>query len=149
MLRPGVLLLLALAASACGASTGLREGDAGDAGPDVQVAIDRPINNIVGPWERCFVGDTCSGGTTCQVTTYNANGVAARMCTRDCSRSAPCPNRGVHSSFQVGCATATPATGEGQCYEICESDANCGAGTRCLVRSGLPLQLCLPVGEAR
>jgi len=146
MSRPVTLLLLALVTSSCGASTGLREGDAG---PDVAVVNDLPVNPAVGPWERCFEGDSCTGGTTCLPTIYNANDTPARMCTRDCSRAAPCPNAGVHSTFPVGCATATPQTGVGQCYEVCETDANCGPGTRCLVRAGLPLQLCLPVGGAR
>jgi hypothetical protein len=145
MSRATALLLLALAAPACGAATGLRERDAG---ADVPVAVDRPVNTAVGPWERCFLGDTCTGGTTCEVATYAANTEPARMCTRGCSRAAACPAMGAHSTFPVGCATPTPDTGEGQCYEVCETTANCGPGTRCVTRSGLPFQLCLPIGGA-
>lgn len=145
MTRPLALLCLSLLSSACGAATGLRDGDAGpDAG-----AVDRPAAVTVGPWDRCAEGDTCTGGTSCQLTTYSANDVPARLCTQACSRSVACPAMGAHSTFPVGCATPTPATGEGQCYEVCETSANCGAGTRCVARPGLPFQLCLPVGVPR
>lgn len=146
MSRPVALLLFSLATAACGASTGLREGDGGSEAP---VVVDRPVNPAVGPWNRCLEGDTCTSGTTCQPTTYSADAAPARLCTRACSRGAACPTRGTHSTFPVGCATATPETGEGQCYEVCETTANCGAGTRCVARAGLPFQLCLPIGAAR
>lgn len=148
MTRPTALLVLSIVASACGASTGLREGDAGPSA-DVPVTVDRPANPGVGAWERCFEGDACLDGTTCLPTAYNADGVPARMCTRACSRASACPTRGTHSTFPVGCATDTPETGVGQCYEVCETTANCGAGTQCVARTGLPFQLCLPVGAAR
>ena len=50
------------------------------------------------------------------------------------------------SSVALGCATATPETGDGQCFEVCESTANCGPGTQCVTRAGLAFRLCLPVG---
>ncbi|TAK19224.1 MAG: hypothetical protein EPO40_34665 [Myxococcaceae bacterium] len=146
MTRSSALLALSLLTTACGASTGLREGDAG---PDVPVLVDRPVNASVGAWERCFEGDSCRDGTACLPTGYSADGVPARMCTRACSRASACPVRGTHSTFPVGCATDTPETGVGQCYEVCETTANCGPGTQCVARSGLPFQLCLPVGAAR
>jgi hypothetical protein len=146
MTRHAILVSLALALSACGAATGLREGDAG---PDAPAVVDRPANPAVGPWELCFEGDSCTGGTTCQPTTYTADPTPARLCTRACSRTMACPAAGTHSTFPVGCATATPDTGEGQCYEICETTANCGPGTRCVARPGLSFQLCLPIGVAR
>ena len=107
MTRPSALLALSLLTTACGASTGLREGDAG---PDVPVLIDRPVNSSVGAWERCFEGDSCRDGTACLPTGYSADGVPARMCTRACSRASACPTRGTHSTFPVGCATDTPET---------------------------------------
>lgn len=146
MHRVVALLGLSLMTSACGASTGLRQGDAG---PDVPVVIDRPPNAGVGAWERCFVGDTCLDQTACLPTVYSADGVPARMCTRACSRSSACPLMGTHATFPVGCATDTPTTGEGQCYEVCETTANCGTGTQCVARPGLPFRLCLPVGASR
>jgi hypothetical protein len=136
---------LALVATACGASTGLREGDAG---PDVPVAVDRPTAQAVPPWERCFPGDTCADGTTCLATIYSANALPGRLCTRACSRASSCPAMGRHSTFPVGCATATPETGAGQCFEVCETTANCGPGTQCVARAGLAFRLCLPVGTA-
>ena len=146
MRRAVALLCLSVAVSACGAATGLRDRDGGaDAGD----AADVRTSTVVGAWERCFVGDSCGGGTACQPAAFNANGVAANLCTRACSRAASCPVMGTHSTFPVGCATATPETGEGQCYEVCETSANCGPGTQCVTRSGLPFQLCLPVGAAR
>ncbi|MDB4932016.1 MAG: hypothetical protein JWM10_4500 [Myxococcaceae bacterium] len=145
MTRAAALLFLTLVTLACGASTGLREGDAG---PDVPVTVDRPAAQAVGPWERCFPGDTCTDDTTCTPTIFSANALPGRLCTRPCARATACPIRGRHSSFPVGCATATPDTGDGQCFEVCESTANCGPGTQCVARAGIAFQLCLPVGTA-
>jgi hypothetical protein len=142
MTRAALLYLLFTAA--CGASTGLRERDAAPA--DVAPADDRPATQAVGPWERCFPGDLCTDATTCSPTIYSANGLPGRLCTRACARAAACPAMGRHSTFPVGCATATPETGEGQCFEVCESTANCGPGTQCVAVARIAFRLCLPVG---
>lgn len=147
MNRLPALLALSLVASACGAATGLRDGDGGrDAAPPPP---DTRPSTTVGAWERCFVGDQCAGGTTCLPSIYSADAAPARICTRACSRTAACPTMGTHSTFPVGCATDQPATGVGQCFEVCETSRNCGPGTACVTRAGLAFQLCLPLGAAR
>lgn len=134
-----------LVVAGCGASTGLRRDDAGR---DVVDVVDAQPTQARGAFERCAVGDSCAGGTSCLPAGITATDAPARLCTLGCAGGASCPAMGTHSTFPVACATANADAGAGQCYEICEDDRNCGPGTRCTVRLGLAIQLCLPVGVA-
>lgn len=142
MLRPRVLLVgmaLLTTLGACGASTGLVTP------PTPDVPEDRPVSTPTREaFERCVVNDVCPGATACIPVSLSTNGQPGRLCSLTCTSPAACPTRGVHSNFPVSCAIVG-TSGLGHCYESCDTDAQCGPGTRCTTLPTGPLPVCVPI----
>ena len=149
MNRPATLFFLSLATAACGATTGLHEPDAAVVAP-VDVPVDIPVVRAHQPFEGCALGDSCSGDTACVQAIFPSAAAPARLCSVACTTGTTCPQRGPHSSLGVGCALQRTTTETvGQCYELCQTSANCGPGTQCVQRADLAVRFCLPIALGR
>ena len=95
-------------------------------------------------YEGCSSGDSCGGGTSCAPATNSVNS-QAYLCTATCSLGTVCPAYGSGSIFPPTCVI-NGATGLGQCYDTCGSDADCGSGTTCRNAPGTPALICMPIG---
>jgi hypothetical protein len=102
-----------------------------------------------GAYERCSAGDSCLGGTTCTQAAFVVSGTGStNVCTAGCSNAAQCPVGGNNSTLAPTCVISASA-GVGQCYDTCNSDADCGfgSGTRCSNIAGTLVNICAPIGS--
>ncbi len=143
MRRLAPIAILHCLLAACGASTGL----VAPPPADVPVTEDRGAAMPRGPFDRCAVGDTCTGATGCIPVNLTSSGQPARLCTTTCASAASCPNRGVHSSLPVSCVVVGVGATMGQCLESCDTDQQCGVGTRCTTLPAGPLPVCVPIAN--
>lgn len=140
MLRRAALAALVALLPACGARTDLVTPPL----PDVPVADDRGMAVARGPFNNCAVGQSCSGGTSC-IPVSLTTGQPARLCTTTCVSAASCPRTSPHSHLPPSCVVVGVGATMGQCLESCDTDAQCGEGTRCVTLPAGPLPVCVPL----
>lgn len=142
MLRPVALAGLVGSLAACGARTELVTPPL----PDVPIVEDRGMAIVRGPFDNCAIGQACSGGTSCIPVDFTA-GQPARLCTTTCLSAGSCPQRTPHSNLPPSCVIVGVGATMGQCLESCDTDAQCGQGTRCVALPAGPLPVCVPLAN--
>ncbi len=95
------------------------------------------------PYERCYSGDVCSGGTYCSQAMYSLTGTPGNLCTAGCTNAAQCPPSGYYAAYAPTCVVSLSA-GSGLCYDSCVSNLDCGGGTVCAQVPGTTVRICVP-----
>lgn len=118
------------------------------AGGGCLVSVDTaPVGDSRGAYESCVSGNICLSGSSCLSAALTLSGTGAAMfCTSSCSTAMDCPDSTFTSDRPPACVVG--ASGQGQCFDTCVTDADCGTNTRCAVApTRPPVQVCVPFGE--
>lgn len=101
------------------------------------------------PYDRCYSGDSCTGGTVCTTSMYSVTGSPGRLCTAGCTNAAQCPASSYYQGYAPTCVVSASA-GTGLCYNSCVGSGDCYAGTTCVMVpgtgvGGVPaVRICVP-----
>ena len=101
------------------------------------------------PYDRCYTGDACSGGTACLTAMYSVSGAPGSLCTAGCTSGTQCPVSSYYSKYAPTCVYNS-TTRQGLCYNSCIGSGDCYFGTTCVAVPGtgvgpVPLvRICVP-----